>query len=146
MKPLTVGQVAKEAGVGIETLRFYEREGLLEPPKRREPSGYRQYSQDVIPRLVFIRRAKELGFSLPEIRELLYLRADPSVTCADIRHRAEVKIADISRRVDDLVKIRSALEEIASTCASAEPSGPCPLLEHLSNEDPDFFFRVKEEA
>lgn len=146
MKPLTVGQVAKEAGVGIETMRFYEREGLLEAPQRRESSGYRQYSRDVIPRLVFIRRAKELGFSLPEIRELLYLNADASVTCADVRRRAEAKIADIKRRVGDLVKIRSALEEIAATCAVSEPTGPCPLLEHLSKEDPDFFDRGREEA
>src|SRR6266852_273541 len=91
MKPLTIGQVARQAGVGVETVRFYERQGLLEEPSRRE-SGYRQYPEDVVARLRFIRRAKELGFSLKEIAELIALRLDPATMCSDIKERAEAKI------------------------------------------------------
>lgn len=89
-KPLTIGHLARLAGVGVETVRFYERQGLLAEPERRQ-SGYRQYSDEVIQRLRFIRRAKELGFSLAEIRDLLSLRDDPAATAADVRRRAEAK-------------------------------------------------------
>src|SRR5947208_5062987 len=101
MKPLTIGQLAPQGGVGIETVRFYERQGLLEEPARKE-SGYRQYTEDVVARLRFIRRAKELGFSLKEIAELIALRLDASTTCADVRERAQTKLADIEARIHDL--------------------------------------------
>src|SRR5215468_10396737 len=94
MRPLTIGQVARQVGVGVETVRFYERQGLLEQPARRE-SGYRQYAEDVVARLRFIRRAKELGFSLKEVAELIALDADPATSCGDVKQRAEAKIADI---------------------------------------------------
>src|SRR4051812_35457550 len=97
-KGLTVGQVAGRAGVGVETVRFYEREGLLERPSRL-PSGYRQYDAGVVARLRFIRRAKELGFTLNEIGELLSLRLDPDTTAADVRRRAEGKLADIEAKI-----------------------------------------------
>ena len=90
MKSLTIGQLARNGGVGVETVRFYERKGLLAEPDRR-PSGYRQYDEDVVDRLRFIRRAKELGFTLNEIKELLSLRIDPTTTCADVKSRAEEK-------------------------------------------------------
>src|SRR5947207_4045264 len=101
MKPLTIGQVARSAGVGVETVRFYERQGLLEEPARRE-SGYRQYPDDVVARLRFIKRAKELGFSLKEIKELLALRVDPDTTCAEVRSKAAAKIADIKEKIQAL--------------------------------------------
>ncbi len=81
-KPLSIGRVARRAGVGVETVRFYERQGLIEEPPRRM-SGYREYDEDVVSRLGFIRRAKELGFTLKEIKELLSLRRDPSTPAAD---------------------------------------------------------------
>ncbi len=87
MKSMTIGQVAKQTGVGIETIRFYERRGLIDEPPRRD-SGYRQYSEDVIARLEFIKRAKELGFSLKEINELFSLRVDHDTSCGDVRSRA----------------------------------------------------------
>jgi DNA-binding transcriptional MerR regulator len=77
MKHLTIGQVAQRTGMGIETVRFYEREGLLNRPARSPSSGYRLYEEEVIARLLFIVRAKELGFTLTEIKELLALRVDP---------------------------------------------------------------------
>jgi DNA-binding transcriptional MerR regulator len=81
---LTIGQVAKGAGVGVETVRFYEREGLVPAPKRR-PSGYRQYPADTVRRIRFVQAAKDLGFTLKEIRELLSLRVAAGKSCADVR-------------------------------------------------------------
>src|SRR5438034_3575150 len=98
MKPLTIGEVARRAAVGIETVRFHERQGLLEEPARKE-SGYRQYPEDVVARLRFIKRAKELGFSLKEIKDLLALRVDPKTTCAEVKGRAEAKIADVEEKI-----------------------------------------------
>src|SRR5437660_1810009 len=115
MKPLTIGQVARSAGVGIETVRFYERQGLLTEPARRE-SGYRQYPEDVVARLRFIRRAKELGFSLKEIKELLALRVDPDTTCAEVKRRAEAKIADVEEKIQALQRIKKALVQLTAVC------------------------------
>src|SRR6266852_9057309 len=98
MKPLTIGQVVSRAGVGIATVRFYEREGLLKKPGRT-PSGYRQYDEDVIAQLQFILHAKELGFTLKEIRELLSLRVAPDTSCEDVKCRAEAKIAYIADKI-----------------------------------------------
>src|SRR4028118_999620 len=98
MTPLTIGQVARRAGIGIETVRFYEREGLLEGPDRRA-SGYRQYGEDVVRRLRFIRRAKELGFTLREIADLLSLKHDPTATRTDVRERVRAKVEDIEAKV-----------------------------------------------
>ncbi len=95
--PLTIGQVAKRSGIGLETVRFYERKGLVEEPPRTV-SGYRQYPEDVVSRIRFIRRAKELGFKLSEISELLSLRVDPDTTCADVKKRTELKIAEAEEK------------------------------------------------
>jgi len=94
--PLTIGQVAKRSGIGLETVRFYERKGLVEEPPRTD-SGYRQYPENVVARIRFIRRAKELGFKLSEISELLSLRVDPDSTCSDVRQQTEFKIADVEK-------------------------------------------------
>ena len=91
MTTLTIGQVAGQAGVGVETVRFYERQGLLEVPPRRQ-SGYREYGEDAVARLRFIRRAKQLGFTLKEIKELLALRRDPSTPGADVKQQPEARL------------------------------------------------------
>ena len=129
-KPLTIGQVARLAGIGVETVRFYEREGLLQEPERRQ-SGYRQYGEEVVGRLLFIRRAKELGFSLAEIRDLLSLRDDPEATAGDVRGRAEAKIAEIEARVRDLQRMKRALLTLTATCSGHGPVGTCPIIEAL---------------
>jgi MerR family mercuric resistance operon transcriptional regulator len=133
MKPLTIGQVARNAGVGIETVRFYERQGLLQEPARRE-SGYRQYPEDVVARLRFIRRAKELGFSLKEIKELLALRVDPDTTCAEVKSRAEAKIADIEEKIQALRRIKKALAKLTAVCRGRGPTSECPILDALDTE------------
>src|SRR5260370_39060786 len=98
---LSIGKVARRAGIGVETIRFHEREGLLAAPARRD-SGYRLYPERVIGRIRFIRRAKELGFSLKEIKELLQLKGNSSSTCEDIREKAEAKIANVEATIKRL--------------------------------------------
>ena len=134
MLPLTVGQVARRAGVGVETVRFYEREGLLERPSRR-PSGYRQYGEGAVARLRFIRRAKELGFTLREIIELLSLRVDPATTCADVKGRVAAKIADIDSRIATLRRMRKALLKLDRACGGRGTTSDCPILEALDQEE-----------
>ncbi len=136
MKPLTIGQVARQAGIGVETVRFYEREGLLQEPARRE-SGYRQYPEDVVARLRFIRRAKELGFSLKEIKELLALRVDPSTTCREVKEQAESKIAHIEGKIASLVRMKEALVKLATVCRGRGPTSECPILDALDSEVED---------
>lgn len=134
MEPVTIGQLARQAGVGVETIRFYERQGLLARPERR-PSGYRQYSADVVRRVRFIRHAKDLGFTLKEIQELLELRVDPGSTCADVRRHARAKVADIERRIDAMKRMKGALERLARRCRGRGPSTACPILEELDREE-----------
>lgn len=131
MRTLTIGKAARAAGVGVETVRFYEREGLLDRPARRE-SGYREYGEGVVARLRFIRRAKELGFTLREIRDLLALSGAPEATRADVRARAEAKVADIEGRVRDLLRIKAALAALTARCHGDGPLEGCPILEALA--------------
>ena len=133
MKPLTIGQVAQHAGVGIETIRFYEREGVLTKPDR-SASGYRLFNEDVIDRLRFIGRAKELGFTLKEIKELLSLKLDPATSCADVKGRAEAKIADIEQKVRTLQRMKKALVKLTKACSGSGSTTDCPILEALDHE------------
>lgn len=134
MKPMTIGEVAKAAEIGVETVRFYEREGLIaEPPRRR--SGYRQYPPDTVRRLRFIRRAKELGFTLTEIGELLELRVDPTKSCADVRTLARAKMADIEAKMLDLARIQAALAELVRTCRGKGATSDCPILDALDEQE-----------
>ena len=109
---MTIGQVAKLSAVGVETIRFYEREGLLNKPKRKE-SGYRLFEAEVVSRIKFIKRAKQLGFSLKEIRELLSLRVDSRVGATEVKKRVDSKIEQIDRRIYDLKKVRNALAQLS---------------------------------
>jgi MerR family mercuric resistance operon transcriptional regulator len=130
VKPLTIGAVSRQAGVGIETIRFYEREGLIQDPPRKE-SGYRQYPPDTVDRVLFIKHAKEVGFSLREIGELLELRLSPGATAADVRKRAVAKIEDITAKIRRLQRMKRALEKLVKTCAGKGPVSECPILEAL---------------
>ena len=130
MKPWTIGWLASEGGVRVDTIRYYERRGLLPRPSRRH-SGYRQYTEDDLARVRFIRRAKDLGFSLAEIAELLELRVDHLKTCADVRREADRKAGDIDRRIGELQRMRLALVEVAAACRGRGPTSECPILEAL---------------
>ena len=134
MNMLSIGQVARRAGVGVETVRYYEREGLLEEPPRRA-SGYRQYSEHVVKRLHFIKRAQKLGFSLKEITELLLLRVDAQTACEEVRQRAEAKIAEVDQKLIELQRMRQALIQVASLCTGRGPGSPCPILDALDQQE-----------
>ncbi len=135
METLMIGEVARQAGVGVETIRFYEREGLVPKPPRT-PSGYRQYPEDTISRLRFIQRAKELGFSLREIQELISLRLDDHACAADVRSHAEAKIRDIDEKIRDLQRMRSSLRELTETCAGEGRTDECSILQALADPSP----------
>lgn len=134
MNGLTIGKLAKHTGFGIETIRFYERRGLIEEPARR-PSGYRDYPPTVVRRLQFIQRSKELGFSLSEISDLLSLRVDENRTCSDVLEVANAKINEIGEKIVALERMRNALSSLASDCTGAGPTGECPFLEALESEE-----------
>jgi MerR family copper efflux transcriptional regulator len=128
MQSLTTGQLAKQAGVNIETIRYYERKGLIPKPHRRD-SGYRQYPEAMITRILFIKHAKTLGFSLKEIKELLSLKHDPKTPCSEVRKRAESKIEDIDEKIRTLQKMKKALFKLTKSCTGSGPARECPILE-----------------
>lgn len=134
MRDLTIGQMAKKAQVNVETVRYYERRRLIPRPPRPK-SGYRRYSQDIVARIQFIKRAKELGFSLKEISELLSLRVDPRTTCSDVKRRAEIKIADIEEKIQALQRIKKALTKLVSLCSGQGPTSECPIMEVLDTRE-----------
>lgn len=132
---MMIGELARRAGVNVQTVRYYERRGLL-PAPHRTAAGYREYADDTCDRLRFIRRAQELGFTLVEIQELLVLRRDPRTTAGAVKARAEAKIADLDRRIGDLERIRHALHHLAGRCHGGRgPVGDCPLLDALGSLD-----------
>jgi Cu(I)-responsive transcriptional regulator len=133
MNGLTIGKLAKQVGIGIETVRFYERQGLIDPPPRTD-SNYRLYPEDEVARLKFIKRAKALGFTLNEIKELLFIRHDPNATKADIKNRTLAKIKGIENKISDLARIKTALEHLASSCDGHGPLDECPILEALDSD------------
>jgi MerR family mercuric resistance operon transcriptional regulator len=141
VKPLTIGKVARLAGVGIETIRFYEREGLVADPPRKQ-SGYRQYGPDSVDRLRFIHRARDLGFSLGEIKELLFLRVDPTQTCGHIVKKAEEKIREIDEKVQALLRMKAALHALAEACPGQGPVTDCPVIDVTD----DFYRSVYDSA
>ncbi len=131
---LTIGALARAAGVGVETVRFYERRGLLaQPPRTR--SGYRQFPADAVARLRFIRRAQGLGFTLEEIQELLALRVDEVAACHTVKARARDKLASVEAKLRELRRMRRVLRQLVSACAAREPTGECPILEELEESE-----------
>lgn len=130
MEKLTIGQLAKKANVNLETIRYYERRGLIPEPPRNK-SGHREYSKEAVKRTQFIKRCQALGFSLKEVSELLSLRVDPDTTCDDVKARVVIKIADVEKRIAELEMIREALLRMASKCVGNGPVGQCPILEEL---------------
>jgi MerR family transcriptional regulator, copper efflux regulator len=129
---LTIGKLADSAGVGVETVRYYERRGLIDQPARRS-GGYRQYSEATISRLTFIRRAQELGFTLKEIAELIALDEEAAAECSDVRELAIAKVAAVQKKVDDLLRMRAALEGVIARCenSACTPVRDCPVMECL---------------
>lgn len=130
---LTIGKLADSAGVGVETIRFYERERLIEDPPR-SAAGYRHYPAETVERVLFIRRAKDLGFTLKEIKELLCLRLDPGKDCRSIKLRAQVKIANIEEKIAELERMKEALMTLTATCREDLAMSECPVLDFLEDK------------
>lgn len=131
MQAATIGEAARAAGVGVETIRFYERRGLIDRPPKPESSGYRVYPEDMVKRIRFIRQAQQLGFSLREIEELLSLRADPSADCSDVRAQAIAKLQEIRRKIAQLREIGAALEALVAVCPGSGGLQGCSIMDML---------------
>ena len=142
MDGFTIGQVAKQANVNIETLRYYERRRLI-PRPGRTVSNYRVYSSENLRRVKFIKQAQGLGFSLKEIKKLLALRATPRAGCADVRTYAAHKIEDIEGKIRSLARMRKTLERLIAECSGDGPVTQCPILESLDSESSTVGQKVK---
>jgi MerR family mercuric resistance operon transcriptional regulator/MerR family gold-responsive transcriptional activator of gol and ges genes len=129
-KTLTIGQLAKAASVNVQTVRFYERQGILKPLARKE-SGYRIYNEDSLKRLVFVRQAKALGFSLREINNLLGLRARSAEHCNKVRAKAADKLKEVRQKIKYLKLLEQTLKTLISKCESRIVSNSCPIIEKM---------------
>ena len=128
---MTIGRLASKASINVETIRYYERRGLIkQPPKPK--AGYRKYGGDTLQRLLFIKRAKTLGFSLDDIEKLLVLSEG---RCADIQSIAEQKLNHIKAKVQDLLRLEDALEQLVRQCSHNVDEAHCPIIETLLDED-----------
>jgi MerR family transcriptional regulator, copper efflux regulator len=130
---LTVGKLATAAGVGVETIRFYEKRGLVEQPARRG-SGYRIYQPEDVTRIRFIKNAQALGFSLKEIADLIELERDARSQCSDLQVRADAKIRLINQKLEELTRMRAELERLSSSCASDQPLSDCKLMKCMAGQ------------
>ena len=134
MEHYKVGEIAEKIGINVETIRYYEKIKIMPKPKRRE-SRYRFYDELDLRRLLFIKRAKELGFTLKEIKELLNLKIESTATCGDIKHLAEHKLTDIEERIKDLKNIKNVLIKLINQCVCEEVSTEdCPILEVIEQK------------
>ena len=129
---LTIGQLARSGGATVETIRYYEREGLLEAPNR-SASGYRAYEADAVQRLVFIHRAQELGFTLKEIRDLIALQTDQTADCTAVRAAALEKLDVIAGKLSQLQQMKAALETVVASCTGTRPMAECEILDCLTH-------------
>ena len=134
MPAMTIGRVARGAGVGVETIRFYERRGLIEQPPKPAFGGFRVYPDEIVGRVRFIRQAQVLGFSLREIDDLLSLRADPKTDSEDVRKRATAKLAEVNRKITELERIRAALDTLIAACPGGGALRACSIMDVLEGE------------
>lgn len=127
---MTIGQAAKQAGVNIQTIRYYERRGFVKPDARRE-SGYRLYAEEAVRRILFIKKAQELGFTLKDIDRLLRLSVGSSSRCQDVRKKAQSHLADVREKIARLRSIEKVLSGLIRTCLKKGRTDPCPILKSL---------------
>lgn len=130
MEIFSIGQLAQRANVNLETIRFYERKGLLPKPPRNK-SGHRQYSVKELKRTEFIKKTQSLGFSLQEISDLLSLKVQPGKTCGDVKEKVKAKLIDIEAKIETLQRMREVLFRLATHCPGKGPLNECPILETL---------------
>ena len=131
---LKIGQVAERGGVNLQTIRYYEREGLLPEPPRLQ-SGYRMFPDNTVRRIRFIKRAQELGFTLSEIRDLLALRIDKERPSSEVRTLAQAKISNIEAKIRTLNNMKRVLSNLTERCSGCGPSNECPILESIDSDE-----------
>ena len=131
MDSIGIGTLAKRAGVSIDTVRYYEKSGLL-APQQRLPSGYRRYGDLQVARLRFIRRAQQLGFTLKDVRELLGLSKQRDV--ARVKRAAEKKLVEVEQKIAALDRVRSGLAQLVAECPGHGQASECPILKALGEE------------
>ena len=131
---LRIGQLASAASVNVQTVRYYERRGLLDT-KRRTAGGYREYEPEAVTRLRFIKHAQALGFSLKEIQELLTMRVSHVAACAAVERRTREKISVVDRKIRELGRLKHSLERLAAACEARTSTAECPVLESLEHDD-----------
>ncbi len=127
---MRTSEVAAQAQVNTQTLRYYERRGLLPEPKRTH-SGYRAYAPDAVRVVRFIKRAQQLGFTLDDIEDLLHLAQGGPASCEETRAMARTRITDLQRRIDELVGMRDALARLIETCDQPRAERDCPILHDI---------------
>ncbi len=127
-KLMTIGTLANEAGVNVETIRFYERKGILAQPQKQ--GGFRYYPSEYVTRIRFIKRSQELGFTLVEVTELLDLKIKDQAKCSDVLSKTKLKIAEIEKKILDLTQMKKSLTGLAGCCEdSDQPLSDCPILD-----------------
>lgn len=131
---LTSGQLAKAAGVGVETIRFYEKEGILDAPARTR-AGYRMYDSGALQRIQFVHQAQSLGFTLREIRELLALDRQPDAECDDLRDRTVDKLRVVGEKIAELQRMHGALSSLLASCEAGQPLRDCPVMKGLTTKE-----------
>lgn len=132
---MRIGTVAEKAGVGVETIRFYERKGLINQPLKPELGGFRSYPDETLRRVRFIRQAQGLGFSLSETMDLLSLEADPATDCSAVRDHALIKLGEVKQKITNLLAMKTALERIVGSCpGSGRASEGCSILSILRSD------------
>ncbi len=130
----SIGKAARRSGVKVETIRFYERSGLIDPPPRTA-GGHRVYDADGVRRLAFLRRARELGFTLDQVRELLALADERETSCAEVRRLADGHLVAVRARINDLARMEAVLDDMVARCAGGTVPD-CPILEALFDATP----------
>jgi MerR family copper efflux transcriptional regulator len=131
---LNIGEAARQGGVSVEAMRYYERRGLIAVPDR-DANGYRHYTPSAVRRIKFIKRAQDVGFTLRDIGDLLSLRADPGASCSAVGDRARAKLGEIDGKIEVLVRMRRILAEWTDACPSEAPVSECPILDALDRDD-----------
>ena len=129
----TIGHVAKQIGVSTDTIRLYERYGLIDQPQRTD-SGYRYYRTEDIQRLLFIKKTKAMGFTLNEIRELLDIHKTSASSCSDVKLQAQVKLEHIAERISELKKLKGVIQDLIQDCEKHHPNDLCPLFVSLDKK------------
>ncbi len=132
---MRIGEVATAAGVGVETIRFYERKGLIKQPPKPANGGFRSYPKDTVARIRFVRKAQQLGFSLKEIEELLSLVSNPSSDCATVREQATRKRQDVDAKIAQLLSIRASLDQLIQSCPGKGALTQCSILDAFGAEE-----------